>query len=63
MFRCISAFSLTTAIPCYYTLYIILLLHLLSINHKYTQLCYFPPATQICHSEVEEDLEYYDKMF
>jgi hypothetical protein len=28
--------------PCYYTLHIILFLHLLSTNHKCTQPCYFP---------------------
>jgi hypothetical protein len=44
--RCISAFSLATTLPCYYTLHIILFLHLLSTNHKYTQPCYFSPTAQ-----------------
>jgi hypothetical protein len=42
MSRCISAYNLITALPYYYTLHIILFLHLLSINHKCTQPCYFP---------------------
>ena len=50
MYRCISAFQPTTILPCYYTLHIILFLHLLSTNHKCTQPCYFPlllkPAAQ-----------------
>jgi hypothetical protein len=39
-----------TTLPCYYTLHIVLFLHLLSTNHKYTQPYYFPlllkPAAQ-----------------
>jgi hypothetical protein len=38
---CISALSLITALPCYYPLHIIYLLHLLSCNYKCTQPCYF----------------------
>jgi hypothetical protein len=42
MYRCISAYNLTTTLPCYYTLHIIIFLHLLSTNHKCTHPCYFP---------------------
>jgi hypothetical protein len=50
MYRCISYYPfiivLTFLLPCI----IILFLHLLSTNHKYTQPCYFPlllkPDTQ-----------------
>jgi hypothetical protein len=45
-FRCISAYCLIHYLPCYYSLHIIYFLHLLSTNHKCTQPCYFPPATQ-----------------
>jgi hypothetical protein len=48
--RYISATTLLPYLPCYYPLRIILFLHLLSTNHKYTQACYFPllykPAAQ-----------------
>jgi hypothetical protein len=37
-----SAYNLTTALFCYYTLYIIIFLRLLSTNHTCTQPCYFP---------------------
>jgi hypothetical protein len=50
-------------LPCYYHLHIIYFLHLLSTNHKCTQLYYFPPTTQTCCSEAEEDLEYFDMVF
>jgi hypothetical protein len=50
MFKCISAYNLISYLPCYYSLHIILLLHLLSTNHECTQPCYFPlllkPAAQ-----------------
>jgi hypothetical protein len=39
---CISAYNIIPYLPCYYPLHIILFLHLLSTNHKYTQPCYFP---------------------
>jgi hypothetical protein len=39
---CISAYNLIPYLPCYYPLYIIYFLHLLSTNHKYTQPYYFP---------------------
>jgi hypothetical protein len=42
-------------LPCYYPLHIIYFLHLLSINHKCTQPCYFTLATPTCCSEAEED--------
>jgi hypothetical protein len=55
--------TLLQVYPCYYTLHIILFLHLLSVNHKCTQPYYFLLATQTCYSEGEEDLEYYDMVF
>jgi hypothetical protein len=48
---------------CYYPLHIICFLHLLSINHKCTQPCYFPPATQTCYSEGEDGLEFFKEEF
>jgi hypothetical protein len=45
MSRVLGAFRLTTLLPYlsyYHSLHIILFLHLLSTNHKYTQPCYFP---------------------
>jgi hypothetical protein len=57
---CISPFSLITSLPCYYPLHIIYFLHLLSTNHKCTQPCYFPPATQTCCSE---DVEFFNEEF
>jgi hypothetical protein len=49
-YRCISAYHMSTTLPCYYPLHIILFLHLLSTNHKCTQPFYFPlllkPAAQ-----------------
>jgi hypothetical protein len=44
-------------------LHIILFLHLLSNNHKCTQPCYFPPATQTHCSEGEDGLEFFDEEF
>jgi hypothetical protein len=50
MYRCISAYSFITDLSLLLPCIIILFLHLLSINHKCTQPCYFPlllkPATQ-----------------
>jgi hypothetical protein len=40
-----------------------LFLDLLSTNHKCTQPCYFPPATQTCCSEGEDRLEFFDEEF
>jgi hypothetical protein len=40
-----------------------LFLHLLSTNHKCTQPCYFPPATQTCCSKGEDGLEFFDEEF
>jgi hypothetical protein len=62
-FKCISAYSLISYLPCYYTLHIILFLHLLSTNHKCIDPCYFPPATQTCCSEGEDGLEFFDDEF
>jgi hypothetical protein len=45
------------------TLHVIYFLHLLSTNHKCTQPCYFPPATQTCCSEGEDGLEFFDEEF
>jgi hypothetical protein len=49
-YRCISAYHFTTILSLLLPCIIILLLHLLSTNHKCTQPCYFPlllkPAAQ-----------------
>jgi hypothetical protein len=45
------------------TLANILFLHLLSTNHKCTQPCYLPPATQTYCSEGEDGLEFFDEEF
>jgi hypothetical protein len=50
---------LSLLLPCI----IILFLHLLSTNHKCTQPCYFPPATQTCCLEGEDGLELFDEEF
>jgi hypothetical protein len=62
-YRCISTYHMFITLPCYYPLHIILFLHLLSINHKCTQLCYFPPVTQTCCLEGEDRLEFFDEEF
>jgi hypothetical protein len=36
---------------------------LLSANHKCTQPCYFPHATQTSCLEAEEDLGFFDEVF
>jgi hypothetical protein len=50
MYRCISAYPFITVLTLLLPCIIILFLHLLSINHKCTQPCYFPlllkPAAQ-----------------
>jgi hypothetical protein len=38
-------------------------LHLLSINHKCTQTCYFSPATQTRYSEREDWLKFFNDEF
>jgi hypothetical protein len=50
---------LSLLLPCI----IILFLRLLSTNHKCTQPCDFPPATQTCCSEGEDGLEFFDEEF
>jgi hypothetical protein len=60
---CISAYSLMPYLPCYYPLYIIYFLHLLSINHKCTQPCYFFSVTQTRYLEEEDGLEFFDEKF
>jgi hypothetical protein len=42
LYRCISAYHFTTVLSLLLPCIIILFLHLLSTNHKYTQPCYFP---------------------
>jgi hypothetical protein len=37
-----SAYNIIPHLPCCYPLHSIYFLHLLSINHKCTQRCYFP---------------------
>jgi hypothetical protein len=50
MYRCISAYPFIIVLSLLLSCIIILFLHLLSINHKCTQPCYFPlllkPAAQ-----------------
>jgi hypothetical protein len=42
MYMFISAYTLITLFTLLYPLHITLLLHLVSMNHKFTQPCYFP---------------------
>jgi hypothetical protein len=42
MYRCISAYPFITILSVLLPCIIILFLHLLSTNHKFTQPCYFP---------------------
>jgi hypothetical protein len=63
MYRCTSAYSFITVLYLLLPRIIILFLHLLSTNHKCTQPCYFPPITQICYSEGEDGLEFFDEEF
>jgi hypothetical protein len=63
MYRCISAYAFITVLSLLFPCIIILFLHLLSTNHKFTQPCYFPPATQTCCSEGEDGLEFFDEEF
>jgi hypothetical protein len=61
----IGAFLLTAL----YFIYLVITLayhlfqHLLSTNHKCTQPCYFPPATQTYRSKGEYGLELFDEEF
>jgi hypothetical protein len=41
----------------------ILFLHLLSINHKFTQPCYFPLLLKLAAQKLKKTLEYYDMEF
>jgi hypothetical protein len=63
MYRCISAYPFITILFLLLPCIIILFLHLLSTNHKCTQACYFPPATQTCCSKEEDGLEFFDEEF
>jgi hypothetical protein len=63
MYRCISVDPFITVLSMLLPCIIILFLHLLSINHRCTQPCYFPPATQSCCSEGEDGLEFFDEEF
>jgi hypothetical protein len=63
MYRCISAYPFITVLSLLLPSIIILFLHLLSTNHKCTQPCYFPSATQDCWSEGEDGLELFDEEF
>jgi hypothetical protein len=40
-----------------------IVIHLLSTNHKCTQPCYFPPAIQTHGSEGKDGLEFFDEEF
>jgi hypothetical protein len=50
---CLQPYALFTLLL---PLHIIHFLHLLSTNHKCTQPCYFPPATQTRCSEGEDGM-------
>jgi hypothetical protein len=63
MYRCIPAYPFITVLSLLLPCIIILFLHLLSTNHKCTQPCYFPPATQTSCSEGEDGLEFFDEEF
>jgi hypothetical protein len=63
MYRCISAYSFITVLYLLLCCIIILFQHLLSINHKCTQPCYFLPPTQTCCSEGEDGLKFFDEEF
>jgi hypothetical protein len=63
MYRCIPAYSFTTILSMLLPCIIILFLHLLSTNHKCTQPYYFPPTTQTCCSEGEDELEFFNEEF
>jgi hypothetical protein len=62
-YMCISAYPFITVLSLLLPYIIILFLHLLSTNHKCTQPCYFPHATQTCCSEGEDGLEFFDEEF
>jgi hypothetical protein len=61
MYFCLQPYYYFTLLllPCI----IILFLHLLSTNYKYTQPCYFPPTIQTCCSKGEDGLEFFDEEF
>jgi hypothetical protein len=61
MYRCISTYHFITVLSLLLPGIIFLFLHLLSTNHKCTQPCYFPPATQTCCLEGEDGLEFFDE--
>jgi hypothetical protein len=63
MYRCIFVYPFNTVLSLLLPCIIILFLHLLSTNHKCTQPCYFPPATQTYCSEGEDGLEFFDEEF
>jgi hypothetical protein len=63
MYTCISAYPFIIVLSLWLPCIIILFLHLLSTNHKCTQPYYFPPATQTCCSEGEDELEFFDEEF
>jgi hypothetical protein len=63
MYRCISAYPFITILSLLLPCIIILFLHLLSTNHKYTQPYYFTPATQTYCSEGEDGLEFINEEF
>jgi hypothetical protein len=63
MYRCIYDYPFITVLSLLLSCIIILFLHLLSTNNKCTQPCYFPPTTQTCCSEGEDELEFFDEEF
>jgi hypothetical protein len=63
MYMCISTYFFIIVLYLFLPCIIILFLHLLSTNHKCTQPCYIPPATQTNCSEGEDGLEFFDEEF
>jgi hypothetical protein len=63
MYMCISAYFFIIVFSLLLPCIIILFLHLLSTNHKCTQPRHFPPATQTCCSEGEDELKFFDEEF
>jgi hypothetical protein len=58
---CISAYHFTIVLSLLLCCIIILFLHLLSINHKCTQSCYFSTVVQNYCSKGEDGLKLFDE--
>jgi hypothetical protein len=60
---CISAFTHTTVLPCYYTLQYHFIPALAKYQPKVYSTLLFSPATQTSYSEDEAGLEFFDEEF